>query len=126
MLFRSVAVAPAETPQEFLAVLLAAFANGDAATLLARMNQATLDRYGAAQCEAYAGLVAGEAQDLEFREATELATWDYVTDEVTTTVAGVLEVEVERTINSQTLIQLIRWQLVDGRFTWFTDCGDPV
>jgi hypothetical protein len=115
----------AETPEEFLGALLDAFAGGDAATLFARMNPATPDRYGTAECEAYASTVAGMAQDLEFREATVLATWDYVTAGVSTPIADVVEVEVERTINSQTLIQLVRWQLVDGRLTWFTDCGDP-
>ena len=32
---------------------------GDADTLLTRMNQATFDRYGTDQCEAYADSVAG-------------------------------------------------------------------
>ncbi len=119
-------VVQAETPEDFLTVLVDAFAAGDAATLFARMNQATLDRYGSAQCEAYAATIAGMAQDLAFRSAAAAPTWDYTTDSVSTPIPDATAVEVARVLNGQTLIQEVHWQLVDGRFTWFTDCGDPV
>ena len=115
-----------ETTEEFFAVLKGALDGGDAVTLLDRMNQATLDRYGADQCESYAASVAGTGLDATLLATDDLASWDYTTDEVTTTITGVVAADLERTVNDQTVPQTTHWQLVDGRYTWFTDCGSPV
>lgn len=115
-----------ESVEEFLAVLLGAFASGDATTLFDRMNQATLDRYGVDQCRTYAGTVAGQAQDLTLVSSTDVGDWEYVTDDVSTTVPGATAVDVVRTVSDVAIDQTLHWQRVDGRFTWFTDCGTPV
>ncbi|MEM7143329.1 MAG: hypothetical protein AAF548_20100 [Actinomycetota bacterium] len=115
-----------ESPEAFLAVLTAAFAGGDADTLFDRMNSATIVRYGEEQCRSYAAEFAGTPQELAFAGAADVDTWDYVTDDVSSTVTGATAVDVVRTIGDQEIEQTIHWQRVDGRFTWFTDCGDPV
>lgn len=124
----STTTAPAatETAEEFFAILKGALDGGDAATLLERMNQATVGRYGADQCEAYAASVAGTGLDATLIATSDLASWDYTTDDATTTLSGVVVADLERTINDQTVPQTTHWQLVDGRYTWFTDCGSPV
>jgi len=115
-----------ESPAEFFTVLKAALDNGDAATLRDRMSEATIDRYGAEQCQSYAESVAGTGLDRVLVSTSELATWDYTTDGATTTIAGVTAADLEQTVNGQTIGQTTHWQLVDGRYTWFTDCGTPV
>lgn len=114
-----------ESVEEFFDLLLAAFASGDADTLFARLNQVTLDRYGADQCETYAAQIAGQAQDLELVSSTEVGDWDYVTDDVTDTISDTTAVAVVRTLGDQTIDQELHWKRVDGAFTWFTDCGVP-
>ena len=118
--------AEVETSDTFFALFLAAFADNDPDTLFDRLNPATLERYGESQCRTYVDDVAGTAQDLTIRETSPEEEWDYRTDDVSASVTDVLAVEVERIVNGQTLIQELHWQLVDGRFTWFSDCGEPV
>jgi hypothetical protein len=99
---------------------------GDADTLLTRMNQATFDRYGTDQCEAYADSVAGTALDATLLATRDIASWDCTAAGVTTTLADVVGADIERTVNEQTVPQTTHWQLVDDRYTWFTDYGTPV
>ncbi len=122
----TVPVVAAESPAEFFAVLKGALDGGDAPTLVARLNAATVERYGAEQCQAYAESVAGTGLDADRIATRELASWDYTTDERTTTLVDVVAADLERTVNGLTLPQTTHWQLVDGRYTWFTDCGSPV
>lgn len=107
-------------------MLKGAIDDGDATTVLDRMNRATIDRYGIDQCEAYAASIAGVGLDATLVSTSDLASWDYLTDGVTATITGVVAVELEQVVNGQTVPQTAHWQLVDGRYTWFTDCGSPV
>ncbi len=115
----------AESPAEFFAVFQGAFDRADSDVLIERLNPAVVDRYGASQCQAYVESVAGEGLEGTLLSTSEVDSWDYTTDDLTTTVAGVIAAELERTINGQTLPQTTHWQAVDGRYTWFTDCGSP-
>jgi hypothetical protein len=115
-----------ESVEDFFAVLRGALDGGDAAVLVDRMNAATIERYGVDQCEAYATSVAGNGFDATLLSTSEVDSWDYTTDEVTTTLTGVVAADIERTISGQTVPQTTHWQLVDGRYTWFTDCGSPL
>jgi hypothetical protein len=115
-----------ESATDFFALLRAALDGGDPATLVDRMNPATIERYGLDQCETYAASVAGTGLDAEVVAMRDLASWDYVTDGVSTVLTDVVEADLERTVNGQVVPQTTHWQLVDGRYTWFTDCGSPV
>jgi hypothetical protein len=120
------ALVSAEAPETFLAILSMALETGDSATLMARLNQATLDRYGADQCTSYLESIDPAEQNFTFREVGEPGSWDYLTDDVSVPIGDVTTIEVERLVNGETRIQELHWQLVDGQFTWFTDCGDPI
>jgi hypothetical protein len=115
-----------EDPETFLAILSTALETGDSATLMARMNQATIDRYGADQCTSYLASIEPAEQGFSIREVGEPGPWDYLTDDVSLSLDDVTTIEVERLVNGETRIQELHWQLVDGQFTWFTDCGDPI
>ena len=118
---------PDETPQEFLAAFNEAFANGDVTFLRSRLNEATVSIYGSDQCDAYvAGIVTTEAPDLIMREVGTVGPWIYVIDDISTPIQSATPVEVSRLVTGETVIQELHWKLVDGRFTWFTDCGDPL
>ena len=116
---------PAEDPAAFLA-LLAEGLRGDTEFLLSRLNQATFDRYSREQCAQALPPLADPTAELTLRDVGEPETWEYATDEVVTVIDGATPVEVSRVAASQTLIQEVHWLLVDGQWTWFTDCGDPL
>ncbi len=116
---------PTEDPEVFLALLVQGLRD-DPELLLSRLNQATFDRYGQAQCAEALPLALDETAELTLRELGEVGPWDYVTDEVSTALENVMRVEVSRIAAGQTLIQELHWQLVDGTWTWFSDCGVPL
>lgn len=116
---------PDEDPAEFLAILVEGL-RGDAELLVSRLNQATFDRYGREQCEAVLPTLADATAELELREVGEPETWEYTTDDVVTVIENAVPIEVSRVAAGQTLIQEVHWVLLDGRWTWFTDCGDPI
>ncbi len=116
---------PSETPEEFLALLVLGL-KSDADFLVSRLNQATLDLYGAEQClQTFAQILDPKAA-LQMREVGPTGPWDWVIDDITTPLDDVLAVEVQRLAGGQTLIQELHWKLVNGQWTWFSDCGDPL
>lgn len=117
---------PTESTEEFLALFNAAFEGGDVEFLFARMNQATLDIYGAEQCRTYLAAVTQTPVPLEFRELVGVGPWDYVIDDITTLIEDATAVEVSRDVEGETIIQEIHWKLVNDVYTWFTDCGNPL
>lgn len=116
---------PGEDPEQFLRLLVDGL-RGDVDFLVARLNEKTIAIYGEDQCRtALAGLLDPQAE-LEIREIGPIAPWDYVVDGITTRVPDALPVEVQRLAAGETIIQELHWQLVDGSWTWFSDCGDPI
>jgi hypothetical protein len=99
---------------------------GDRDLLVSRLNQATMDIYGLEQCEATLSQVADPEQNVTIREIGVPGPWDYVIDDIVTPLEDVLPVEVERFVNGQATIQELHWKLVDGVWTWFSDCGEPL
>ena len=63
---------------------------------------------------------------LEIREVAPVGPWDYVIDEIVTPIEDAVGVEVQRLAGGQTIIQELHWKLVDGLWTWFSDCGEPL
>ena len=114
-----------ETPEEFL-ILLVEGLRGNRDLLVSRLNQATLDIYGEEQCREAMSQTLDPETELEIREIGETGSWDYEIDDVTTPLDDVLALEVQRFVAGQTLIQELHWQLVEGQWTWFSDCGDPL
>lgn len=124
---------PAEEEPEVVEEDAAAFlaqltesVKGDRSFAIARLGDATLERYGAAQCEAYVTELNDDTFDVTVREVREPEPWDYTTDELTTTIPDAIPVEVERVARGETLIQELHLaRATDGSLRWFTDCGDP-
>lgn len=116
----------AETAEEFVAAFNAAFDTGDARFLMARLNEAVIERYGPDQCAAYLAGILPQSQGLSLRKVVGSGPWDYVTDNVTTSLAGITAVEVDRVVDGETRIDELHWQLARDEFTWFADCGDPL
>ena len=69
-------VAP-ETAEEFFDAWIAAFNGGDTDFLLARLNAATIDIWGADGCRAYLESVAGTAGEISLREVGATVEWEY-------------------------------------------------
>jgi len=116
---------PPETPEEFLALFVAGL-RADPEFLVSRLNQATIEIYGAEQCLEAFGQVLDPDQELTVREVGVPEAWDYVIDDIVTPIDEALPVEVERFVLGETRIQELHWKLVDGLWTWFSDCGDPL
>ena len=116
---------PEEDPEQFLRLLVDGL-RGDVDFLVSRLNEATIVIYGEEQCRATLVGLQDPQTELEIREIGPIATWDYVVDGVTTPIPDALPVEVQRLADGQTIIQELHWQLVDGLWTWFSDCGEPI
>lgn len=115
----------AETPEDFLVALVRGL-RADPELLVSRLNQVTIDIYGADQCLETLGQALDPETEFQIREIGEPGPWDYVIDDIITPLNDVLPIEVERFVAGQTIIQELHWQLVDGQWTFFTDCGDPL
>jgi hypothetical protein len=116
---------PDETPGEFLALFVEGL-QGDLDFLISRLNRASLDIYGEPQCRDTLSQLLDPEVEFEVREIGDPGPWDYVIDDIVTPLSDILPVEVERFVGGQAIIQEVHWQLVDGEWTWFTDCGDPL
>lgn len=116
---------PAETPEEFLTLLVQGL-RGDPEFLVSRLNQATIDIYGAEQCLETFRTVLDPDTTLEITGMSGPKPWDYEIDGIVTPQKNVLFVEVERFVAGETRTQELHWQLVDGLWTWYSDCGDPI
>ncbi len=114
-----------ETVEGFLAVFNEAFDTGDVDVLADRLSEATIERYGIDQCTTHLMGILPQPQGLSLRRTVGVGPWDYVTDDVTTSLGDVTALEVDRVVNGETIIQELHWQLADGFYTWFTDCGEP-
>ena len=116
---------PPEDLESFVSALVAGL-RGDVDFLVSRLNQATIDIYGEEQCRANLPAVLDPESELTIREISEPGPWDYTIDGIVTPIEDAVPVEVERFVAGQTLIQEIHVKLVDGLWTWFSDCGDPL
>ena len=116
---------PEEDPEQFLRLLVEGL-RGDADFLVSRLNDATIAIYGEDQCRATLAGLQDPQTELEIREIGPTAPWDYVVDGITTRIPDALPVEVQRLADGQTIIQELHWQQVDGLWTWFSDCGEPI
>ena len=104
-----------------------ALATGDVdGELFSRIHQATLDRYGEESCRSYLSGLPPQERGLRIREVNEPGPWRYETDGAARTIAEAIGVEVDRVVNGETIIQELHLAVVDGRFEWFTDCGEPL
>lgn len=134
----TLASTPAPT-QDTLAIVTAfieelerAVHDGAQETLADRLGQAVVDRYGAATCRAF--LAAKEPfpeQAFEVLGVSGPAPWEYVTDDLTTTVPDATTIDANVTgPDASGAITTVRRdlhvQLVDGVVHWFTDCGEPL
>ena len=116
---------PEEDPEQFLRLLVDGL-RGDVDFLVSRLNDATIVIYGEEQCRATLAGLSDPQTELEIREIGPITPWDYVVDGITTRIPDALPVEVQRLADGQTIIQELHWQMVDGLWTWFSDCGDPI
>lgn len=116
----------------FFAELVRAVHDGAQETLADRLGQAVIDRYGVETCRT--SLAAKEPfpeQAFQVLGVSAPAPWDYVTDDLTTTVPDAITVDANVTGPDSTgAITTVRRdlhvQVVDGVVRWFTDCGEPL
>lgn len=136
------AVTPAPTAAptpDTLAIVTAFFAElelavheGRQESMADRLGQAVVDRYGVANCRA--SLAAKEPfpeQGFEILGVRGPAPWDYVTDDLTTTIPEATTVDANVTgPDASGAITTVRRdlhvQILDGVVRWFTDCGEPL
>jgi hypothetical protein len=112
--------------------LQAAVRAGTQGGLADSLGAATIERYGREQCAtALAAKPAVSEQTFEILGIRPPAAWDYVTDELTTTVPDTTTVDARVTGPDaagvlRTETRELHVQVIDGVVSWFTDCGDPL
>jgi hypothetical protein len=111
------------TAEEFAGDLLAAFQTGDTTYLFERLHPLNLERYGERQCRRYVNdLPPDPDASWTVLSSTGPAPWDWVTDDLTTTVQDAWTVTIEEPDERQ---REVHFAPFEGMWRWFTDCGDP-
>lgn len=107
--------------------LVAAIRAGDVNSMLPRVHPATIERYGEAAClEELSTRAADPTYEVVIKEIRPQAPWDYVTDDVSTTIADAWTIEVDLTSFGTTSAREVHLAPTDGEVRWFTDCGSPL
>lgn len=113
--------------REFMEDLVAAIRAGDVDSMLPRVHPATIERYGEAAClEELSTRAADPTYDVVIKAIRPQAPWDYVTDDVSTTIADAWTIEVDLTSFGTTSAREVHLAPTDGDVRWFTDCGTPL
>jgi hypothetical protein len=116
----------AETPNAFFSRFTKALHDGDHAFLFDRMAPAVIERYGTAQCQAFAAQLVDPTASLRLQHVDGPATYTYTSDGRTTLVPNTFAFTVTGTAAGRSGTRTFHFQLVAGRFRLFTDCGNPV
>ena len=98
----------------------------DAATLVAILHPATIERYGVDACLAALSRLNDPTFDVLIHAVASPAPWDYTTDGVTTTIPDALDVDASITTQGATTVSSLQVAIVAGEVRWFTDCGTPL
>lgn len=112
-----------ESAEAFVTAFSTALSTGDAKFLLNRLNPAVIERYGSQTCARY--LRTFPRTTLAFVKAHAPQTYAWVTDGQSIDVPNTVTVDVDYTRDGSTSQQSVHIAEVDGRFTWFADCGSP-
>jgi hypothetical protein len=111
------------TAEEFAGDLLAAFQSDDKQYLFERLHPLVAERYGERQCRRYVNdLPPDPDASWTVLSSTGPAPWDWVTDDLTTTVDGTWTVAIEIPDEGQ---REVHFTPSEGTWRWFLDCGDP-
>lgn len=111
---------------DFITDLTGAIRAGAVGSLGARLHPAVIDRYGRAACdEQLASRAADPSFTVEIIEFRAPASWDYVTDELSTIIDGATAVNGNVTANGTPTARDLHFAIVDDTVLWFTDCGTP-
>jgi hypothetical protein len=98
----------------------------DAATLLALLHPATIERYGEAACRVFFAGLRDPTFDVEVQSVASPAPWAWERDGRTTIIPDAWAVQAQLTANGSTTSQEIHVAPVGGEVRWFTDCGTPL
>jgi hypothetical protein len=114
--------------EAFIPQLTAAINVGNVAFLVENLHPATLERYGEAACRAQVPTFTNPDFAVEILDVADQAPWDYVTDEISTTIPDAWEVSGNLTVSADVPAQpqLFHFAPFDGTVRWFTDCGTPL
>lgn len=112
----------------FVEVLVTAVQTGDVETMLANLHPATFDRYGVDACRSAVANFTNPDFEIEALEVQDPAPWDYVTDELTTTIPDAWAVPGNLTVGGgvPTQSQTFHFAPFGDAVRWFTDCGTPL
>jgi hypothetical protein len=98
----------------------------DADILVPLLHPATIERYGEPACRTYLGGLADPTLDIVVATVAGPAPWDYITDDLTTTIPDAWTIQAAFTSQGATSDRELHVALVGGEVRWFTDCGTPL
>jgi hypothetical protein len=110
----------------FVEVLVTAIQTGDLNTLIANLHPATMDRYGEAACRTAVAGFTDPTFEIEILSVQDPAPWDYVTDELITTIPDARAVPGNRSAGGVTVPLTFHFAQFGDAVRWFTDCGSPL
>jgi hypothetical protein len=113
--------------EAFVPELVVAVQDGDVDFLLASLHPATIDRYGEEACRIRVSFFDNPLFAMEVLEILDPAPWDYVTDDVSTTIPDAWEVRANLSgADVPPEAHVFHFAPAEGEVRWFTDCGSPL
>lgn len=108
----------------FVEVLVTAIQIGDVDTLVANLHPATIERYGQDPCRTAVAGFTNPDFDIEVLEVQDQASWDYVTDDLTTSIPDAWTVPGNLTVSAgqPSMPLTFHFAPFGDAVRWFTDC----
>jgi len=123
----STTTSPTETVEGFVADYVAALQIDDYVYLTQRLHPRLKETYGEDQCrDSIEAAGADPAYMIEVESVTGPSEWSIRIDGIDYTFEDVYTLGTRTTTSSGTTSPDLHVALVDGRFHWFTDCGEPL
>jgi hypothetical protein len=112
------------TAEDFAGDLLAAFQTGDREYLFDRLHPLVFERYGERRCRRFVNedLPPDPTASWTVLSSNGPAPWDWVTDELTTTVSDTWTVLINIPDTGE---REVHFAPSEGKWRWFADCGVP-
>ncbi|HEV8205357.1 MAG TPA: hypothetical protein VGR04_01560 [Acidimicrobiia bacterium] len=112
--------------QKFLNQLSAAVRNNDVDFRLAHLHPTVIERYGEQQCRDFLAGAQDTTRRDRVRKVGKPETYEYATDKASATIPESLPVLTKETNKGKKGDRNIHLARVNGQFTYFTDCGQPL
>jgi hypothetical protein len=112
--------------KQFLDELDAAEREGNTDVRMARLHPAVISRYGEDQCRTFIAGQQDKTRRHKVNSVGKARPYEYTTDNLSVTIPDTVPAFVRETFRGKKRERNLNLARVNGQFTYFIDCGQPV